>query len=111
MKIYRIENKDGRGFIFCGGEYEGLKVLQHHLTINRDRYPTPLHDSGIRRFIRSTEVCGAWCLELLIDWVSPVIPQLVKAGFDIVVYECPEEHITIGERQLLFVREYAKRIS
>lgn len=93
--VYRIQSKQDRT---CGA-YCYTPLLY---TMHRPDQPTPLDDVGIKREAkRREEFCGCASAVSLLRWFRGFIPDLLRAGYEIVALH--DVTITaVGEYQVLF---------
>lgn len=95
MTVYRIQNKQDR----TRGAYSYTPLLY---TMHRPDQPTPLDDVGIEREAKwQEEFCACKSAVSLLRWFKGFIPDLLRAGYEIVALT----NVTvtaIGEYQVLF---------
>lgn len=94
MTVYRIQSKQDR----TRGAYNHTPLLY---TMHRPDQPTPFDDVGIGRFVEWGEFCGCLSATSLLRWFKGFIPDLLRAGYEIVALH----NVTItaiGEYQVLF---------
>lgn len=101
MRVLRVEGSDGHR----KGPYNSGTCVLPYGTWNT--HPTPDYDKGIERTICTTEFCGFVSLAQLLAWFSGYFSSLASEQFCVAVYEIPDEDVTVGERQCVFVRRDA----
>lgn len=101
--IYRIETFDGYG------PYRLGKIINTSPTFNR---PMPF-DDGIpikaTPSVNPTFFCGFDSLDKLLQWFDSLndLITLKQKEYFVAIYECPEEMVHRGQRQLVFVKNKA----
>ena len=108
MVIYRMEHVDQRAgknaFEFMSRLTHGKDDSYHDM----DKYPNPLNDAGIGRFIEPNEYCACKSLEQLHHWFTEEDARtLAKVGihpYKVVVREC-----IVGDKQVLFTKKSVVR--
>ena len=106
MTVYRIQSKQDR----MRGAYSSLAAGEQCLPIvrqmmrehdnNQHDHPVPHHDKGITGR-KSFECCGCPSAAALLRWFRGFIPDLLRAGYEIVALR----NVTItavGKYQVLF---------
>jgi len=92
--VYRIQSKQDR----TRGAYNHTPLL---CTMHRPDQPTPLDDMGIERESEWEEYCGCASAAALLRWFRGFIPDLLRAGYEIVALR--NVMVTaVGEYQVLF---------
>jgi hypothetical protein len=104
-KVFRVENKDGKGPYVNNNNQSWCKDNMRHRNIN---HPDPLQD-GI--FESEAEhnydyVCGFDDLYKLYDWFSNTeLAALYALGFDIMTYETNDIIYGVSGTQIMFKKE------
>ena len=107
MTIYRIQSKQDR----TRGAYhphrkldvkpDVVKRMEQTHCGYQDGHPTSKSDAGIDRYINQYEYCGFNSAASLLRWFRGFIPDLLRAGYEIVALH--DVTITaVGEYQVLF---------
>lgn len=110
MVIYRMEHVDRHAdrsaFNFMHRLTHGKDDSYHDM----DKYPNPLNDKGINRFIKPNEYCACKSLEQLHHWFTEEDARtLAKTRiypYKIVVRDC-----VVGDKQVLFTKDNVVRRS
>ena len=109
MTVYRIQSKQDRtrgayrSHIYGNDKPYIVKKLEaaHGFDGDRENHPTPDMDVEIGRCIERNEYCGFACATDLLRWFRGFIPDLLRAGYEIVALR--DVMITaIGEHQVIF---------
>ena len=108
MVVYRMEHVDQYAgestFEFMSRLTHGKDDSYHDM----DKYPNPLNDTGIGRFIKPNEYCACKSLEQFHHWFTEEDARtLAKVGihpYKIVVREC-----VVGDKQVLFTKKSVVR--
>ena len=108
--VYRIQSKQDR----TRGAYDvGRKLPVRPDVVERmheahdehkenDIHPSPYYDIG--RTVKRDEYCGCATAAALLRWFKGFIPDLLRAGYEIVALH-DVEVTAVGEYQVLFKRE------
>lgn len=114
--IYRIQSKINRE----RGPYHSHKLgesysaavkrlLKEHGDWNDLEHATPEKDKGIDRELHSDEHCGFDYAAKLLQWFKGFIPDLLRAGYEIVALYNDSITVTaVGKRQVLFTWKSTK---
>ena len=107
-RVYRIQSKYNKTHGACSPLKIGdnwLEIVDEMInehTNDTVNHPLPQFDNGIDRHIKhSIEYCGCYSAADLLRWFKGFIPDLLRAGYEIVVLH----NVTItaiGEYQVLF---------
>ena len=107
MTVYRIQSKQDR----TRGAYRAHRKLDVKPNVVKrmeqthcghwDGHPTPKADVGISRFMEQDEHCGCPSAASLLQWFRGFIPDLLRAGYEIVAL-CDITITAVGEYQVLF---------
>jgi len=109
MTVYRIQSKQDRtrGAYDIGGRMSGVRpdvvsrMHDAHGDWNDAKHPIALQDIGIKRDVRLGEYHGFSSAAFLLQWFRGFIPDLLRAGYEIVVL-CDVTITAVGEYQVLF---------
>ena len=103
MKIWRVQNKNGRGpyWVPTTKKSSAVTAMQENHNVNLDKYPTAIMDSGIRRSASEGELYGFINEAQLRNWFSDTDLQvLAEDKFEVVIVD--GEITAMGSHQLLF---------
>lgn len=108
MTVYRIQSKQdkrrgcyGSLTMFSNRSEIVRKMLLEHGDWRDETRPPPTGDAGIERYMESDEHCGFDSAAKLLRWFRGFIPDLLRAGYEIVALQ-NVEITAIGEYQVLF---------
>ena len=107
MTVYRIQSKQDR----TRGAYRAHRKLDVKPDVVRrmeqthhgfwDGHPTAKSDIGIDRYVNQDEYCGCPSAASLLQWFKGFIPDLLRAGYEIVALH--DVMITaVGKYHVLF---------
>lgn len=118
MFVYRVENQHGTG------PYNSRGFL--HENMSAEAHPPPCGD-GIHDFAPSKHLCGFKSMEQLLEWFDEdALEELAKTNratrwrrrialrgplYHIGTYTVDEDHVMLGEKQLVFEHQHAKHIA
>ena len=109
MKIFRIQNSAGIGPYGGASPWSKWQTDSHEWPV----HPSPREDLGIERFPEHCiEFCGFDSITKLIAWFdASERAALASMGFFIYEFTINKKHVTFGEKQCLFIRDKASRVS
>jgi hypothetical protein len=105
MRVYRIENKNGRG------PYNGRGDLPYTVLDGCPAHqPDPRDDGFGSRWNKPDYYFGFASLDQLFDWFGDILEHLDRYGFSLTVWEVDESFVELGGRQLAFNKSEATLI-
>lgn len=107
MRVYRVEDKKGRG-PYCGSGFINYYPPERHAHLQDiDVRPTPRND-GID--FNSDDYCGFSSMRKLRSWFyKKDIEWLCGEGkFRIMVYEVPRDLVKRGKKQVCFPKNHSQ---
>jgi hypothetical protein len=101
FRVWRVQNKDGDG-PYYDDSVEIDRILKSHY--DTKRYPSPIRDKKIRRYMQTAEICAFLNLEQVYNWFSKdELDALSYCGYEL--KRILVRKITaIGEKQILVIR-------
>lgn len=109
--VYRIQSKQNRNrgayrsHIRFDNEPDAVKrLLKEHNSWDDPKHPPPSKDIGIVREIEIDEHCGFDSAAALLRWFRGFIPDLLRAGYEIVALH-NIKITSVGVCQVLFTWE------
>ena len=116
MKVYRVQSRSDRTRgAYCSPlalepspkivkemAFQHNKFWVEGIAKGVNNHPGPSDDYGINRNMRLNEHCGFDSAAKLLRWFKGFIPELLRAGYEIVVLQ--DVTVTaVGEHQVLFI--------
>lgn len=113
MKVYRIENTEGKGPYNGSLTCKNKEVL--HTLSNHDGHYSPMYYNakGQRIDLWSEHChmcCGFTSLGKLLDWFwsTDVLEMLRNNGYFVAIYDCPRWAVLVQSDQVAFDKKEAK---
>lgn len=112
MKIYRVENDDGRGPYWdnpCVEFNDKLfKALSSH-NEDDEKHPTPCYDCFSAPRLGPEIFCGFLSLQQVRDWFTKQERKLLRDdGFKFKAFDIPKKFVWEGRKQCVFLRNSPK---
>lgn len=102
MRVYRVENCDGRGPYTSGRDLREMTVSHNS---NLAAYPVFYRDINIDYSEARKCHCGFISINQLLQWFDGFYTLLSNNGFKVTIWEVEEEFVKIGKKQLCFRKE------
>lgn len=117
MIVYRVEDEHGNGpYVARVRGYNGprTRAAERLGRLLRDQHgwgdhdhPSPAEDGIAVPEHRDTYVCGFASLDQATQWFAGWGERLYTGGYDLMAYDVPDEHVRVGDRQVMFDTHHA----